>query len=314
MAEATILSGVADKVTEEMGHEVHLADMFDIMGGTSTGGLVAVMCGRVRVRADTLLETYSELSEKLFKSDIKLLRSIFCGSKYSGKLADRLFEEVVLKHDDPELKGMLHNPTPGACKVFVTAVNSADLTGAPIILRSYDDQRHTIVEAARATTAAPTYFPSKTLSTGEVAVDGALRVNNPTELVIKEAKRMYGKKVHFGLLLSVGTGESGPLKMKACKGVVSALSMVKTMGKIMTDTEGVHARVQSYFRETDSGVYIRINVPGIGKYRLDDYRAIPDIVRATKEYMKTPEMVEIQAQIVKIVVRRLRAKQSQSLA
>src|SRR5215471_3391447 len=67
-----------------------------------------------------------------------------------------------------------------------------------------------IWEAARATTAAPTFF--KRISIGEPGqaktefVDGALKCNNPTELVIGDARQLFGDTQRVGMVVSVGTG------------------------------------------------------------------------------------------------------------
>lgn len=41
-------------------------DYFDMIGGTSTGGLIAIMLGRLRMTVDECIEEYKELSPKIF--------------------------------------------------------------------------------------------------------------------------------------------------------------------------------------------------------------------------------------------------------
>ena len=41
-------------------------DYFDLIGGTSTGGLIALMLGRLRLTVDDCIEAYSGLSPKIF--------------------------------------------------------------------------------------------------------------------------------------------------------------------------------------------------------------------------------------------------------
>ena len=65
-----------------------------------------------------------------------------------------------------------------------------------------------IREAARATSAAPTYFPPLNLGSGYTFVDaGAFGFNNPTTLVLKEAElipEFAGRSI--GCVVSIGTG------------------------------------------------------------------------------------------------------------
>jgi patatin-like phospholipase/acyl hydrolase len=42
-------------------------DYFDMIGGTSTGGLIAVMLGRLRMTIDECIDAYTTLSDKVFE-------------------------------------------------------------------------------------------------------------------------------------------------------------------------------------------------------------------------------------------------------
>jgi hypothetical protein len=86
----------------------------------------------------------------------------------------------------------------------------------PTIIRSYPDpprcpvfsHQWLIREAARATSAAPTYFPPLNLGDGYSFKDaGAFGFNNPTSLVLKEAEQIpefVGRPI--GCVVSLGTG------------------------------------------------------------------------------------------------------------
>src|SRR3954469_20501475 len=41
-------------------------DYFDMIGGTSTGGLIAIMLGRLRMTIDECIDTYTTLSDRVF--------------------------------------------------------------------------------------------------------------------------------------------------------------------------------------------------------------------------------------------------------
>src|SRR5205814_1267914 len=42
-------------------------DYFDMIGGTSTGGLIAIMLGRLRMTVDECIEAYTSLSDRVFE-------------------------------------------------------------------------------------------------------------------------------------------------------------------------------------------------------------------------------------------------------
>jgi patatin-like phospholipase/acyl hydrolase len=42
-------------------------DYFDLIGGTSTGGLIAIMLGRLRMTVDECIAAYTSLSDRVFE-------------------------------------------------------------------------------------------------------------------------------------------------------------------------------------------------------------------------------------------------------
>ena len=267
------------KATGESEAQVH--EHFNMLGGTSAGGLIAIMLGRLRVAPSSLLHMFSSLSGRLFRSKCKLVRTFFTGSIYSGRVAEREFRKIVSEYASEGGGAPLFNAANDGCDVVVTAVDTEDAVGAPILFTTYDDTPHTIVDAARATSAAPSFFPACELKTGQVAVDGGVGNNNPTERVLTEARKRYGSNVKFDLFLSIGTGSAKKVTMKKCTGFISLLSLSHTLASIVTDSEAVHERVTTRFTDSDMGTYLRINVPGIGDVRLDDYKSIPALIRTT---------------------------------
>ncbi len=70
-----------------------------------------------------------------------------------------------------------------------------------------------IWEAARATTAAPTFFKAIKITGpggfGPDYVDAGLGFNNPAKEVRDEAKELFGPNRRIGVLVSIGTGHPG---------------------------------------------------------------------------------------------------------
>lgn len=94
---------------------------------------------------------------------------------------------------------------------FVSAVVSGSMRLE--LIRSYKssevghrDFDCTVIEAARATSAAPPFFPPfKVEREGVTFLDGAFRENNPVEVVKSEAEKLWPNR-EIGCLLSIGTG------------------------------------------------------------------------------------------------------------
>jgi len=69
-----------------------------------------------------------------------------------------------------------------------------------------------IWEAARATSATPTLFKQIEIG-GQPFIDGGLGHNNPSRLLLDEAKGLFGSR-QIGLLLSIGTGMAKTINIK----------------------------------------------------------------------------------------------------
>lgn len=91
----------------------------------------------------------------------------------------------------------------------------------PSLFRTYGLSKYTstttenakILEAARATTAAPPFFASIEIGAlGSTFADGALRNNNPIQALKIEARKIWPSEQDFpfGVLVSIGTGEQVP--------------------------------------------------------------------------------------------------------
>ena len=87
-------------------------DYFDMIGGTSTGGLIAIMLGRLCMTIEECIEAYTSLSSSVFE---KKSHRVTIKGKLQGRfdaaeleqavkkiLAARGFGENTLLKDDPD--------------------------------------------------------------------------------------------------------------------------------------------------------------------------------------------------------------------
>lgn len=91
-------------------------DYFDMIGGTSTGGLIAIMLGRLQMTVDECIDAYATLSDRVFEKkrspfDIKgRLRG-----RYDSKELERIIKNMLIGrglHEDE-----LFKEVGAACKV-----------------------------------------------------------------------------------------------------------------------------------------------------------------------------------------------------
>ncbi|KAK3906962.1 hypothetical protein C8A05DRAFT_11320 [Staphylotrichum tortipilum] len=279
-------------------------DYFHMIGGTSTGGLIAIMLGRLRMSTEEALREYDHFAKKIFS---------FRNKKWSR--ATEKFRATALQDAVQDLvrrRGMgedlydhtLRYNSKGQC--FVCAMPAKEV-GQPWRLRSFRsdyeraDSRVKIWEAARATTAA-TYFFKPTpllLLPGEAEdfIDAAIGCNNPVEYLIKEAADGIGSSERFGCLISIGTGTRIVQMERASTGLKNILhlpgfikAVVGTLKNTATDGEEAHRRVQAKLGG-HSNAYFRFNIPGIAdQVRLHEHRKINELKAITATHLGDPSV------------------------
>lgn len=231
------------------GKSVH--DMFDAFIGTSTGGLIAMMLAK-GMSATQVLNVYLDNGNRIFDKGLAaydptgfatVIKSLL-GPKYGVKGLEAVMRENIgaMNMDEFGRNGMKH------VAVVTQDAESKDV----IILSSISAQKNPLnvsnmpaVKAARATSAAPTYFEGVSVASKEskmkitekntkrfkkgkephslstaqkdrVFIDGGLISNTPLEEADTFARSLWGNDAKIQLF-SFGTGES-PLIVPNKKG------------------------------------------------------------------------------------------------
>lgn len=131
-----------------------------------------------------------------------------------------------------------------------------------------------------ATSAATTFFKSVKMGhSGIDFVDAALGFNNPSEVLIQEAHRLFPGNEEV-CLLSIGTGLGGTVSIRDTRA-----SIVRVLRKIGTESNKVADRLQDKYHGTDQ--YFRFNVDrGLEDVTLADWRIDSVISAYTHNYLK----------------------------
>ena len=124
----------------------------------------------------------------------------------------KALKEIIREYTGNENTSMAdpNDQGPDFCPVFVVATEGQDAGGPVKLFRSYGFYKDPcpIWQAARATSAAPSYFPPAWVEVpdpGGWYIDGGLRRNNPSEVALSEARK-YWKTVRRFCIVSIGTG------------------------------------------------------------------------------------------------------------
>ncbi|RPA91616.1 FabD/lysophospholipase-like protein [Choiromyces venosus 120613-1] len=84
-------------------------EYFDIIGGTSTGGIIAILLARLRLDVPTCIVIYTRLAEEIFRKDrsLKIFGTPlpFAGARFSGTVLEKAIKRVLVENGfDPEEK------------------------------------------------------------------------------------------------------------------------------------------------------------------------------------------------------------------
>ncbi|ADU00246.1 MULTISPECIES: patatin-like phospholipase family protein [Mycolicibacterium] len=266
--------------------EFRLCDYFDLIGGTSTGSIIATGLA-LGFAVDELVDLYRSLGEKVF--DKSRLRLGLFGAKFPKepllRALDTHFGDMTLGGDelrtglmimtkrlDTGSPWLLHNNPRG--KYF-------DGDGG-----SYPNRDLLLRNIVRASTAAPHYFEPETLRiapgvTGAFVDGGVSPYNNPAlQMLMLATCSGYGLNWRFGaenlMLVSAGTGHR-PLRMTAAQvtDMPAVVLAAQSMLSIMADANWLGQAVLQWLASSPTSWQIDSE---IGDLRDDRLGPGPDLI------------------------------------
>jgi uncharacterized protein len=203
-------------------------DAFHIIAGTSTGGIIA--CGLAKpnpIDPQGIIDLYVEHGGEIFKQGPLGFTHYAYGPKYAPTalqqyLSSQLGDTYLSQITNVELLVPSY-------AISLPVEKPPGNTCAPMFFRSWqarnlllpqnakaEEYDFTLEAIARATSAAPTYFPPATIvnRAGQsfTMIDGGVFANNPTICAMVEAYRLYHSR-NFEVV-SIGTG-SEPIRIDA---------------------------------------------------------------------------------------------------
>jgi len=263
------------------------------------------------------------LCEKVFKVDQVVFGAIpFRDNqcRFDHKPLEQAVQQVVQKALDRDgIEEKLVDTRPDRIPTFVVATKQFAPKGTATIFRSYDCGIEysadvcRIWEAARATSAAPTFFEPITIvhpKPPSSYVDGGLKHNNPSEIAIAEAEKIWPHVKRF-VLVSIGTGKQGlgtipkvvrtkskvPVLGSLFKRAKSGLEALAAIGKLgvelSTASEEVHNRTYKTANGQDEYKrfpYFRFDVPNVDRIELQEWQKIEDLGGITASYTESNEV------------------------
>lgn len=177
-----------------------LARRFDLLAGTSIGGILALALA-MEIPAAKMVHLFEAHGEEIFRRRFALF-GILRSSYSQDKLRELLQAEDLFGQQ--RLEAARH-------RVLVPSINYS--SGRPVVFKTahhvdfFRDKQHRLVDIALATSAAPGYFPRHVFDNNQY-VDGGLFANAPGLLAVHEALCFLGQSREALRLVAIGTMSS----------------------------------------------------------------------------------------------------------
>lgn len=238
---ATVMEELEGILAQKVGHAVRIGDFFDVIVGTSTGGLQAAALATGH-NASAISDLYLRHSARIFNND-----TTNCKPEQQAQIEEHCSFDLY------NIAGLIYNCLPALAHCYLTYpkydasgllavareylgdLTTADHFGGRVLgLTTFDLVRsapitlsnlgakpgstYYLYDAVMATSAAPTYFNPHNMSCVDcddqavLAVDGALYANNPALIAYELAEKMAAERLGCNLtperaiVMSLGTG------------------------------------------------------------------------------------------------------------
>ncbi|KAG7419804.1 Calcium-independent phospholipase A2-gamma [Fusarium oxysporum f. sp. rapae] len=241
---------VLRQIERHVGYGIAIHELFDLVVGTSTGGIVALGIFHQRWSTDDAINRFRDLARKAFtlrlglgNSFIKAIAQPFYEFLYMSEGIEQSLQDSFggsnLFGASLDQRNNSRSRIGGRDWVKVGVVSCLQGRNQAKLIANYsrnpradtdeedylsreDEQSKDfkIWEAARATSAAPTFFqPFVHPETKRSYIDGALMHNNPVSLAYSEVEKIWPGSFPPDIVLSIGTGmvvdpKSGKMKTK----------------------------------------------------------------------------------------------------
>ncbi len=234
---------------EEAGLTDRPEKYFDLVAGTSTGGLIALALTCTDMSLEQLMDTYRTCGPIAFPRE-------------SLGLGQALRSLTSEKYPASGIEGLIRkwygNRTLGDADVRTMIMAYNVLTGEEAEFCSWERPDFRVFDAARATSAAPTYYSPHQVG-DMLLVDGGVIANNPSLFAVSRARHIWPECREF-VVVSIGTaGLVHTMEKEGSSGILNWLDNIvplysnaqkRTVDRILEATSDVrYVRIESQMAE-----------------------------------------------------------------
>ena len=236
-----------------------ITDCFDLICGTSTGGLIAILLG-AGFSANEIVNFYKNNASKIFPEHnviISCLKQVFGIHKHNNKALKEILTGLL---QDKQMKDSCIN----LCIPSIDCDNEK-----PVVFKTPHDPNYTrdtelkMLDVALATSAAPTFLPKhKLIELERNMIDGGLWANDPALVGVIEAQSVFFKQDSYEnfALLSVGNIDinTGCFTKFGKRNIWNPLFLVELIGFFMHIQSKSVENMVDILKRTTGSTYNRI--------------------------------------------------------
>ena len=268
------------------------------------------MLFRLQMSIGEAIKAYADLASNVFSQQKWFFQGgNFRASRLEDAIVATIRKALNISEADARSVRMLDEERPRWCVIFHVFQSSltrssfvcampAENVSFPSLFRTWTPTANqtyncTIVEAARATSAAPTFF--KSIEFGEPIkqryLDGGLGCNNPVKHLVDEARSLYPNRL-ISCVISLGTGAPNVVGMERPDAFQNLLptDLITVLKGIATDCEKISEQIAREL-SGQSILYVRLNVDqGLQGVSLAEWEKLKDVQLHTVQYLQKYEV------------------------
>ncbi|KAF1942049.1 FabD/lysophospholipase-like protein [Clathrospora elynae] len=297
-----VVESLVNAICVKVGQRLDSHQIFDLTGGSSLGGVIAIMLCRLRMQAHRAREAYKQIARQVYLNKRDYFISLdphaqtpnIDGMALENEIKAAIKQELGSPHE------LLLDGRPESGDVFAVTSHIEIGVNKAALMRSYQTRRITapeldsnmpIWQVMKATSVAPRYMlpvpgatPRLVIEPG--LVDHGTAKNNPVRDILYECRKLFRYANDMVIIVSVGTGIG-----------LDRSSEIAEMANSVEDRQA-QARVWAdRFEQENLALiergwlkYFRFNVPGLEDVPLEEWCHEDLIKEKTSAYLAQPEI------------------------
>ncbi|PVF94462.1 hypothetical protein CPB86DRAFT_765818 [Serendipita vermifera] len=277
-----------DTFPEEPDKMILPCEYFDLMGGSDTGGLIALLFVKCCMSVDEVLDAFYEIYDKVY------MDTCIDAAERSSRLR-RCLEDILSGKALPldlKLGQDARVNTTTKCAGFVVATTKEGLDQAILrtySIRTYPNTNMTFIDAALSTCAAEPSFLPVTIGPHlrqRTYISGNISGVNPSKQVISEGYELFGRRGRLACFLSLGPGPVDILSLYP-NGTDDDEKLSRVLQAAITDHKKIEQEVAT--KIGDLGLYFRFSAAHLLQGK-EKEGGLESITTRTEAYLRDVEI------------------------